>query len=70
MSETALDVCLHHHEKVNGKGYPFGLSRDEISLAARLGAICDVYDALTSDRAYRRRGRRPALAAMELGRSF
>lgn len=65
MSETALDVCLHHHEKVNGKGYPFGLSCDEISLAARLGAICDVYDALTSDRAYKKAwSPAEALAAM------
>lgn len=54
MTPTALDVCLHHHEKINGKGYPFGLPHEEISLAARLGAICDVYDALTSDRAYKK----------------
>ncbi|GGA47751.1 HD-GYP domain-containing protein [Sphingomonas psychrolutea] len=50
---TALDVCLHHHEKVDGSGYPFGLVGDDISLAARMGAICDVYDALTSERAYK-----------------
>ena len=51
--ETALDVCLHHHEKVDGSGYPFGMVGDQISLAARMGAICDVYDALTSDRPYK-----------------
>ena len=51
---SALDVCLHHHERMDGTGYPFGLSGDEISEVARLGAICDVYDALTSDRAYKR----------------
>ncbi len=50
---TALDVCLHHHEKVDGSGYPFGLAGDQISLAARMGAICDVYDALTSERPYK-----------------
>ena len=50
---TAIDVCEHHHEKVDGTGYPFGLKGEEISLAARMGAICDVYDALTSDRAYK-----------------
>ncbi|BCA59111.1 hypothetical protein HMP06_1880 [Sphingomonas sp. HMP6] len=50
---TALDVCLHHHEKVDGSGYPFGLAGDDISLAARMGAICDVYDALTSERPYK-----------------
>lgn len=50
---TAIDVCRHHHEKIDGTGYPFGLKGSEISLAARMGAICDVYDALTSDRAYK-----------------
>lgn len=49
----AIDVCRHHHEKIDGTGYPFGLKGAEISLAARMGAICDVYDALTSDRAYK-----------------
>ncbi|PSJ40991.1 phosphodiesterase [Sphingomonas deserti] len=52
--ELALDVCRHHHEKVDGTGYPHGLTGAEISLAARMGAICDVYDALTSNRAYKR----------------
>ena len=51
--ELALDVCLHHHERVDGKGYPHKLSGDDLSEAARLGAICDVYDALTSDRTYK-----------------
>lgn len=50
---AALDVCLHHHERVDGTGYPFGLSGDALSLYARMGAICDVYDALTSNRAYK-----------------
>ncbi|MBI2732102.1 MAG: HD-GYP domain-containing protein [Aquabacterium sp.] len=49
----ALDVCLHHHEKVNGKGYPHGLKGEEISLYARMGAVCDVYDAITSNRPYK-----------------
>lgn len=53
MSATALDVCRHHHEKVDGSGYPFSLKGEEISLAARMGAICDVFDALTSNRAYK-----------------
>lgn len=48
-----LDVCLHHHEKVNGKGYPYGLKGEEISLHARMGAVCDVYDAITSNRPYK-----------------
>ncbi|MFS0735513.1 HD-GYP domain-containing protein [Sphingomonas sp. 1P06PA] len=50
---VALDVCLHHHEKYDGTGYPHGLSAEAISLYARMGAICDVYDAVTSDRAYK-----------------
>jgi HD-GYP domain-containing protein (c-di-GMP phosphodiesterase class II) len=50
---VALDVCLHHHEKVNGRGYPKGLKGDEISLFAKMGAVCDVYDAITSNRPYK-----------------
>ncbi len=49
----ARDVCLHHHERVDGKGYPDALPADQISLAARMGAICDVYDAITSNRPYK-----------------
>jgi HD-GYP domain-containing protein (c-di-GMP phosphodiesterase class II) len=63
--ELALDVCLHHHEKLDGTGYPFGLAGDEISYAARLGAVCDVFDALTSNRAYKKPwSRHKALSAM------
>jgi len=48
-----LDVCLHHHEKVDGSGYPQGLKDAEISLFAKMGAVCDVYDAITSNRPYK-----------------
>jgi putative nucleotidyltransferase with HDIG domain len=48
-----LDVCLHHHEKVDGSGYPMGLKDAEISLFAKMGAVCDVYDAITSNRPYK-----------------
>jgi HD-GYP domain-containing protein (c-di-GMP phosphodiesterase class II) len=48
-----LEVCLHHHERVDGTGYPHGLSGDAISLVARMGAVCDVYDAITSNRPYK-----------------
>lgn len=51
--EVSLDVCLHHHEKVDGSGYPKGLKGDEISLFAKMGAVCDVYDAITSNRPYK-----------------
>ena len=50
---SALDVCLHHHEKMDGSGYPGKLKGEEISLLARMGAVCDVYDAITSNRAYK-----------------
>lgn len=50
---VALDVCLHHHEKMDGTGYPKGLEGDQISLYARMGAVCDVYDAITSNRPYK-----------------
>jgi putative nucleotidyltransferase with HDIG domain len=50
---SALDVCLHHHEKFDGSGYPHKLAGDKISLLARMGAVCDVYDAITSTRPYK-----------------
>jgi len=50
---VALDVCLHHHEKVDGSGYPHGLAGERISLFAKMGAVCDVYDAITSVRPYK-----------------
>ncbi len=51
---VVLDVCLHHHEKVDGTGYPHRLRGEDISLLAKMGAVCDVYDAITSDRPYKR----------------
>ena len=48
-----LDVCLYHHEKTDGTGYPEGLKGPEISLFAKMGAVCDVYDAITSNRPYK-----------------
>ncbi|ALU87989.1 HD-GYP domain metal-dependent phosphohydrolase protein [Herbaspirillum rubrisubalbicans M1] len=52
--DYARDVCLHHHEKMDGTGYPESLRAGNISLYSRMAAICDVYDALTSDRPYKR----------------
>lgn len=51
--EMALDVVLHHHEKTDGSGYPKRLKDSEISLYAKMGAVCDVYDAITSNRPYK-----------------
>ncbi|QBE66035.1 HD-GYP domain-containing protein [Pseudoduganella lutea] len=51
--DIARDVCLHHHERFDGKGYPDRLQGEQISVHARMGAICDVYDAITSNRPYK-----------------
>ncbi len=53
VNEVALDVCLHHHERIDGAGYPDGLDDECISLHAKMGAVCDVYDAITSNRPYK-----------------
>jgi putative nucleotidyltransferase with HDIG domain len=53
VDSVVLDVCLHHHEKINGTGYPKKLKADEISIYAKMGAVCDVYDAITSNRPYK-----------------
>lgn len=53
IGDAALDVSLHHHEKIDGSGYPFNLKGNEISLVAKMGAVCDVYDAITSNRPYK-----------------
>lgn len=50
----AFPVVLHHHEQWNGKGYPHGLAGENIPLAARIVAVADAYDAMTSDRPYRK----------------
>ncbi len=50
---AAIDVCLHHHERVDGGGYPHKLPNDQLSQLVRMGSICDVYDAITSDRPYK-----------------
>jgi HD-GYP domain-containing protein (c-di-GMP phosphodiesterase class II) len=52
-SPMALDVCLHHHERPDGQGYPEGLSGQAFSPLARMAAVCDVYDAITSNRPYK-----------------
>jgi HD-GYP domain-containing protein (c-di-GMP phosphodiesterase class II) len=53
LDPEVLDVCLHHHEKVDGTGYPKGLQGADISLLAKMCAVCDVYDAITSTRSYK-----------------
>jgi putative nucleotidyltransferase with HDIG domain len=52
VSDATLDVCLHHHEKMDGTGYPHNRNADELNLLTRMASICDVYDAITSQRVY------------------
>jgi putative nucleotidyltransferase with HDIG domain len=59
------DIIRHHHERFDGNGYPDGLAGEEIPLGARVIAVADTFDALTSRRPYRpARGRRQALALL------
>lgn len=52
VSDIALEVCLRHHEKMDGTGYPGKLPASSLSLFTRMSSVCDVYDALTSQRSY------------------
>ena len=51
--DYSYDICRHHHERWDGRGYPDGLKGDEISIWAQAAAVADVYDALTSPRCYK-----------------
>ncbi len=69
--ETAEDIARHHHERWDGHGYPDGIFGSAIPLAARIVAVCDVYDAMTHDKAYRRAlSGEEALAEMLRGRAL
>lgn len=50
---VAIEICESHHERFDGTGYPYGLKGDEIPISARIAALTDVYDALTSKREYK-----------------
>lgn len=52
--EDAMPILLYHHERFDGAGYPFGLAGDQIPLEARIFAVSDTYDAITSERPYRK----------------
>ena len=54
LSESILNIILHHHERCNGKGYPSGLNQDQIPIGARIIMVADTIDAMTSDRPYRK----------------
>ena len=51
----AIEVVLYHHERWDGKGYPFGLSGEKIPLSARIFSVVDAFDAMTTDRPYRKK---------------
>ena len=51
--KMARDICMYHHERWNGSGYPSGLKGTEIPVAARIVSLCDVYDALRGERSYK-----------------
>ena len=51
--ERVTDMVRHHHERVDGKGYPDGLKGDEISIGAKIVNVADAFDAMTTDRPYR-----------------
>lgn len=52
--EVACNIAKYHHERYDGKGYPEGISKDDIPLEARIMALADVYDALVSERVYKK----------------
>ncbi len=69
--ETAEEIARHHHERWDGHGYPDGIFGSAIPLAARIVAVCDVYDAMTHDKAYRRAlSSEEAVAEMSRGRAL
>lgn len=52
--KIACQICRHHHERYDGKGYPDGLKGDDIPIAAQVVSVADVYDALVSKRVYKK----------------
>ncbi|WP_129128382.1 HD domain-containing phosphohydrolase [Geomonas oryzae] len=54
LSKTVQEIVLYHHERYDGKGYPYGLAGDKIPLEAQIVATADICDALTMDRPYRK----------------
>ncbi len=53
-AQVSYDICRHHHERYDGKGYPDGLAGEDIPIAAQIVSIADVYDALVSERVYKK----------------
>lgn len=68
MPDVVLEICLNHHEQPDGKGYPNGLAGDDLSLPVRISTICDVYEAITSVRPYKKAWKQSDAIAWMLGR--
>ena len=64
-NEDIYNIIVQHHERFNGTGYPNGLKGDEISVEARIIAICDSFDAMITDRIYKK-GKSVEIALLEL----
>lgn len=64
--QACLDPVRHHHEKLDGSGYPDGLKKDMLSIESRIIAVADIYDAMTSDRPYRDRMKMDEVKAIML----
>jgi HD-GYP domain-containing protein (c-di-GMP phosphodiesterase class II) len=58
---SGVPIILHHHERFDGKGYPYGLKKEKIPIEVRIIAIADAFDAMTSDRPYRKALTMPAV---------
>lgn len=72
-SRAVRRLVLDHHERLDGRGYPRGLHADQLDLETRILTVCDVYDALVSDRVYRKawdRGDALALLHKDIGTAF
>jgi len=63
-AKTITDAVLFHHERIDGRGYPFGLQEDAIPLSAKIVSIADCFDAMTTDRPYQKRKSCTAAFAM------
>lgn len=65
--QYAYDICRHHHERFDGRGYPDGLKGDDIPISAQLVSVADVYDALVSERCYKKAFPKDKAAEMIIG---
>jgi len=63
--QDIVNICAHHHERLDATGYPNALAAQKISLYGRMAAVCDVYDAITADRVYHK-GMAPSVAMKRL----